>query len=454
MKALIKYFLAIPSLLLVSYALQASPTILFSIHGSNTVGEKLAPQCARDYLRSINVKDVEIYPTAVANEYMIGGTRGQGLDMEKVAIKIAAHGSSTGFKGVLNGEADMAMSSRPIKAKEVEALKAFGDMLSRQAEHTIAIDGLAILVNKQNGLNALTIEQIAKVFSGEITNWQQLGGNDKTITIYARDDKSGTWDTFKKLVFNGRYQLSETALRFESNTELSDQVSQNPSAIGFAGLSSVRQSKLLAISDSNTEAMKPSEFTVATEDYPLARRLFFYMPPNVSSPWVKSFVDFCQSSRGQEIVSDVGFVSQNIRVFTVPASVNSPNEYRALASNGERLSVNFRFSKGSPRLDNKAYRDLDRLVDFLKMEDHQDKYVYLVGFSDAGGRLSRDLILSRFRALAVYGELLKEGINVEESLGLGSFMPVASNADEGVKLKNGRVEVWITNKKLALNKPQ
>jgi phosphate transport system substrate-binding protein len=226
MKALIKYYLAIPSLCLISYALQASPTILFSIHGSNTVGEKLAPQCARDYLRSIKVEDVEIHTTAVTNEYMIGGTRGQGLDMEKVAIKVAAHGSSTGFKAILSGEADIAMSSRPIKAKEVEALQAFGDMLSQQAEHTIAIDGLAILVNKTNAINALTIEQIANVFSGELTNWQQLGGNNKPITIYARDDKSGTWDTFKKLVFNGRCQLSETALRFESNTELSDQVSQ------------------------------------------------------------------------------------------------------------------------------------------------------------------------------------------------------------------------------------
>tara|TARA_B110000116_G_scaffold88365_1_gene76834 strand:+ start:392 stop:1747 length:1356 start_codon:yes stop_codon:yes gene_type:complete len=450
MKALIKYYLAIPSLCLISYALQASPTILFSIHGSNTVGEKLAPQCARDYLRSIKVEDVEIHTTAVTNEYMIGGTRGQGLDMEKVAIKVAAHGSSTGFKAILSGEADIAMSSRPIKAKEVEALQAFGDMLSQQAEHTIAIDGLAILVNKTNAINALTIEQIANVFSGELTNWQQLGGNNKPITIYARDDKSGTWDTFKKLVFNGRYQLSETALRFESNTELSDQVSQNPNAIGFAGLSSVRQSKLLAISDSNTKAMKPSEFTVATEDYPLARRLFFYMPPNVSSPWVKSFVDFCQSTRGQDIVSEVGFVSQNIRAFTVLSSVSSPDEYYQLASNGERLSVNFRFSKGSSRLDNKAYRDLLRLVYFLKMKEHQEKYVYLVGFSDAGGHLNRDLILSKFRALAVYGALLKEGIDIEKSLGLGSFMPVVSNSDAGVKLKNGRVEVWITNKKLAL----
>lgn len=448
MGKMIKYGLVTPMLLLVSFLLQASPTILFSIHGSNTVGEKLAPQCARDYLRSLNVKDVEIHAAEVVNEYLVGGTRGQGLDMEKVAIKIAAHGSSTGFAGLLNGEADVAMSSRPIKGKEVEALKAYGDMLSRQAEHTIAIDGLAILVNKQNAINALTIEQIAQVFSGQISNWKQLGGANEDIIIYARDDKSGTWDTFKKLVFNGHYSLTESALRFESNTELSDQVAQNANAIGFAGLSSVRQSKLLAISDNNTEAMKPSEFTVATEDYPLARRLLFYMPPNASSPWVKSFIDFCQSSRGQEIVSKVGFISQNIRLFKVPVSMNVPDEYRQLTSHGQRLSVNFRFSKGSPRLDNKAFRDLERLVKFLQEEDNQKKNVYLVGFSDAGGRLSQDFVLSRFRALAVYSELLKEGIEVEESFGLGSFMPVVSNANDGVKLKNGRVEVWLSDKRL------
>ncbi|NRB37806.1 MAG: substrate-binding domain-containing protein [Pseudomonadales bacterium] len=434
-------------LLSISCGVKAASSTLFTLQGSNTVGAKLAPQCARAYLSSTGVKNVSIYDGDVENEYWVSGIAGTGLDLHTVSIKIAAHGSSTGFKGLNSMQTDIAMSSRPIKKAEVQALSRFGPMKTREAEHTIAIDGLAVLVNKRNPVSELSITQIAQLFSGEISNWKQLGGIDAPVVIYARDDKSGTWDTFKKLVLAEDFILSDKAVRFESNDELSDSVANQTNAIGFSGLSSVRRSKLLAVSDDNTQAMKPSAYTVATEDYPLARRLYFYMPPKSASPWVRDFIAFCQSDVGQRIVESVGFVSQNIRSFKSPVgrSAAVPQAYQTLAQQGRRLSVNFRFSQGSPRLDNKAHEDIRRLLGFLRRSENQHKHVYLIGFSDAGERLSQDLVLSRFRALAVRSALLREGVPVAESIGLGSFMPVASNDNEGLKLKNGRVEVWLTD---------
>ena len=425
---------------------QISAKELFTIAGSNTVGAKLAPECARLYLESIGVENVAVQRAQADNEYLVSGNQGVGLDLEKIAIRIEAHGSSTGFKGLLAGDADLAMSSRPIKGKEVDALKNRGNMLSVDAEHTVGIDGLAVLVSPDNPISALTITQIAQIYSGQISNWKDVGGPSIPIELYARDEKSGTWDTFKNLVLGKQYQLDASAKRYESNDQLSDSVANNMNAIGFAGLASVRNAKLLAVSNEDTAAMKPSTFTVATEDYPLARRLFFYMPPDTQIPWVREYVDFCQSEQGQQVVETVGFISQNIRSFSADASESMPTQYQALAKSGERLSVNFRFSQGSPKLDNKAHRDLDRLVSFLKRPQNQSKHVYLVGFSDAGERFSQDLVLSRFRALAVRSALLREGLEVDGSYGLGSFMPVASNDDEGTKLKNGRVEVWLTDK--------
>ena len=420
---------------------QAGDEVLFRVHGSNTVGAALAPACAREYLAGIGIANPRIKRTAVENEYIVYGKKGHGTDAETVLIEIAAHGSGTGFAALAAGRADIAMSSRPIKRKEAVSLHFMGNMRSPEAEQTVAIDGLAILVHPDNPVSRLSIDQVARLFAGRISNWQEVGGPDMPVTLYARDENSGTWDTFKSLVLGKTHELSADARRFESNDRLSDRVSEDPAAIGFTGLASVRNARLLAISDNNTAAMKPTAFTVATEDYPLSRRLFFYLPPVNQTPQAAEFVAFCQSQQGQRIVEQVGFVSQNIIAFSHRAPEAAPPSYQKLAQKGQRLSVNFRFAEGSPQLDNKAFRDLSRLVNYMRQPQNRDARLYLVGFSDAGSEARQDLLLSRYRALAVRGALLRDDVRVTASMGLGSMMPVAANNSES-RLKNGRVEVW------------
>ena len=244
---------------------------------------------------------------------------------------------------------------------------------------------------------------MAKIFSGEINNWRDIGGLDKTITLYARDDNSGTWDTFKELVLAGNYQLATNAKRFESSDELAAQVATDMSAIGFTGLSSTKNTKVLAIADDNTVPMLPNEFTLATEDYPLSRRLYFYTPYSTEITLVDDYVEFCLSEQGQDIVRKTGFISQNIQGYHHSVTTQAPLEYQELANIGQRLSVNFRFDNGSPYLDNKAYRDIERLYDFMQKPQQAQAKLHLVGFSDAGNKSSTDTLLSRFRALAVKG---------------------------------------------------
>ncbi len=343
------------------------------------------------------------------------------------------------------------MSSRPIKKEELVALDRLGDMQSERAEHAIAIDGLAILVNPQNPIRSLTISQVAKIFSGEITNWRDIGGIDKSITLYARNDNSGTWDTFKELVLAANYSLAPTAKRFESSDDLAAHVANDTAAIGFTGLSSVNNTKVLAIADDNTEPMLPTEFTLATEDYPLSRRLYFYTPYSTEITLVDEYVDFCLSEQGQDIVRKTGFISQNIQGYRHNVTPQAPLEYQQLSSLGKRLSVNFRFDHGSPYLDNKAYRDIERLYDFMQKPEQAKATLHLVGFSDAGNKLSTDTLLSRFRALAVKGALLEEGLDVEKMYAMGSFIPVASSEKPYSKSKNGRVEVWLVTPGKDLN---
>lgn len=423
-----------------SYA--ADPTIWLRLQGSNTIGGKLAPALAKAFLEQRGVSDVSIKSTPIENEFLVSGVQNDSNGNRIIGITVAAHGSATGFQALAADQADIAMSSRPIKPEEQAQLVAMGNMQSTSAEHAVALDGLAILINPKNPVSQLGRDQVAALFSGSIRNWKELGGPDLPVTIYARDDRSGTWETFKELVLGKNYLISGSARRFESSDKLSDAVAADISAIGFTGLASIRKAKALSIADGSARPMLPDHLTVATEDYTLSRRLFLYTPPQKTAALAPAFVDFCLGKAGQKIVAEIGFVSQNIEVIKQGIATNAPPSYQNIASSAQRLSVNFRFKEGNSQLDNKAMRDVERLTNFLRQPENIGKRVYLVGFSDTEKNEKRDFVISRFRALAVRAALMQRDVPVFSIDGLGTFMPVSTTA-ELAATKNGRVEVWL-----------
>ena len=411
------------------------------IQGSNTIGAALGPALVEGLMREQGLLKVHSETPDKANELRVVGETAQG---RRVTVDIAAHGSSTGFTALKNATADLAASSRPIKDSELLALQSLGDLKSPGAEQVIAIDGLAIILHPQNPLNQLNTEQLAQIFSGEVKTWEELGGRGGTIHLYARDDQSGTYDTFKEVVLSRRGKtLNSAAKRFESSEQLSDAVSLDPQGIGFIGLPYVRQAKAVAIVDGQSQAMPPLNSLIATEDYPLSRRLFFYLPPNAKNPWAEALVAFAQSSNGQAIVAANGFIAQTVQAMAVTPNALMPEGYQALSRHAQRLTVNFRFEEGSATLDNKARQDLTRVLDYLQQNQKTNRQVTLVGFGDAKSDPARADLLSKLRAMAVRRELVKSGVVFREIRGFGAEMPVAANsADEG-RIKNRRVEVWV-----------
>lgn len=412
---------------------------LFSAAGSNTIGAQLMKNLLLGYLESEGVENLEVLPLERANEYRVQGT----LDSRQVYVDVAAHGSSTGFRGLQDGTADIAMASRRITAQEVQRLSSLGNLQDYDSEHVIAIDGLAIIVHRQNPLDVISLTELGQIFSGQISNWSQLNGPDAPIELYARDENSGTWDTFRSLVLKDK-KLSASARRFESNDTLSDLVANDPHGIGFVGLGSLRQSKVLAVKDEGTAALLPVALTVATEDYMLARRLFLYSPKARQTATIKKFLAYVQSDAGQDIVRRSGFVSQNLITVRYDAPVEGSRQYRELVQEAERLSVNLRFAEDSAELDNKARRDMLRIADYMRRAENQNKRLVLVGFGDEIQNRQRAYVLSRLRATAVKSALFRLGIPSEPVIGLGADVPVASNAQEG-RIKNRRVEIWVKN---------
>lgn len=409
------------------------------IHGSNTVGARLAPMLVNAYLEQYTGAQVTEQETRQENEKLLIAEKQGGT----ITVKVAAHGSSTGYKALASGSASIWASSRPVKDGEVEAMKGQADLTSLDNEHVIAIDGLAVLVHPANPVSQMSMETLARVFSGAITNWSDVGGPDRSISLYARDDRSGTWDTFKTLVLGKQYTLSGSARRYESNDQLSDDVSKDPSAIGFAGLASVRGSKVLAISDGNAAALKPDQLTVASEDYPLARRLFMYTPGPATTGMAKDFIEFVLGTDGQSIVSESGFISQNPIAVQPEFDRRVPETFRRLTANYLRLTVNFRFAEGRTRLDNKAKRDLQRIADYLTREKRSADDLMLIGFADRQSNELRAQMISEYRALAVRKALNGLGVRDVAYTGYGHEMQIGSAGGDSGQRRNGRVEVWI-----------
>ncbi|MNB57401.1 Phosphate-binding protein PstS precursor [compost metagenome] len=411
------------------------------IQGSNTIGAELGPALVEGLLQEQGLLKIHRETPDTANELRIVGQTSEG---KRVVVEVAAHGSSTGFTALKNASADLAASSREIKDSELQTLQSLGDLKSPAAEQVIAIDGLAIILHPDNPLQQLDTEQLARIFAGDVKTWEDLGGRGGAIHLYARDDQSGTYDTFKELVLSRRGKsLNSNAKRFESSEQLSDAVSADPQGIGFIGLPYVRQAKAVAIADGASQSMLPLNSLIATEDYPLSRRLFFYLPPDSKNPWAQALVTFAQSRQGQAIVAANGFISQTVHAMSVAPNALMPEGYQSLSRHAQRLTVNFRFEEGSASLDNKARQDLARVIDYIKRHDKTERAVTLVGFGDAKDDPARADLLSKLRAMAVRRELVKNGVVLREVRGFGALMPVAANnADEG-RIKNRRVEVWV-----------
>ncbi len=414
------------------------PKTVFRLHGSNTIGEKLAPMLLEGFLTQRGITDMSWQQNAPLERTLHYQDDGQSY-----AIELKAHGSSTAFASLNQGIADIGMSSRRIKANETQTLIAkVGDLNKLGNEHIIGLDGLAVIVNQNNAVKKLSNETLAKIFSGEIKNWAQIGGAELPIKLYARDQHSGTWDTFKNLVLK-KYnkKLSQQAMRFESSSKLSSLVSQNEGAIGFIGLNYVLHNKAIAISESKEAgAIFPTRFTISTEDYTLARRLYFYTP-TAAPTIVKDFAQYALSTTGQETVARAGLISQNIKLEQVYPLAKAPQKYKEYAETAKRLSLNFRFDYATKDLDNKGKRDLERLVDF--MEKHQSRRVVLMGFSDSIGAKAKNSQLSFKRAKSVESALTSRGIPVLAVEAMGEALPIANNNTEAGRKRNRRVEVWL-----------
>ena len=351
------------------------PSDLLRLSGSNTIGAVLAPQLVEAWLTSKGATNVHETTGPNPPETVIGAT----LNGDEVTVDVCAHGSSTAFTDLENNQADIGMASRMIKPAEVAELAPLGVGRTDASEHVIGLDGVAVVVPKTNQIAQLSISQLQQLFSGQITDWDQLGGADQPVHIYARDNNSGTYDTFKTLVLNGT-ALTPSATRFDDSAQLEAAVAADPGGIGFIGMPYVRSTRAIALYDGQTTPYVPTVYTVKTEAYLLSRRLYLYTPATPANHYVNDFYSWVTQRGGpaQDIVRQAGFVDLNLveadSAAAAPPSPppnctlssqfpGDPDQYCDLYENGGiRLPTTIEFFTGSSQLDSKATDDLSALA--------------------------------------------------------------------------------------------
>jgi phosphate transport system substrate-binding protein len=406
----------------------AEPVLRLS--GSNTIGAELAPALAEAWLAGKGASNIHKEQGNDAVEVRIAGT----VNQAPMVVQVSAHGSTTAFNDLGDGKCDIGMASRKITTAEAaRLLTKAGDLTSNANEKVLGLDGVAVIVNETNTVDRMNEEEVAEIFSGGVA-----GG--KTWNIYALDDKSGTYETFKDHVLKTR-ALAKSAKRFEDSRALAAAVAGDRNGIGFVGLPYAQGVKVLAIAEKGASALVPNPLTVRTESYALSRRLYFYLPDS-AKPEARDFVRFAVSPAGQDVIEKYGFVGQKVETITSQAPAKAPADYVRLDKDSDRLTVDFRFRAGSSTLDTKAVEDIKRVAAAMGSE-FKGRGVILVGFADNTGGAAANLALSKERAEAVAAQMKTQGILPVLVTGFGSELPVADNSSEDGRQKNRRVEVWL-----------
>jgi len=386
----------------------------------------------------------------------IGGALGPALAqtfMEQhadIAISVEALGSSTGFGGLFDGTADLAASSRPVKADELKEARELG---IRLREFVIGYDGIAIIVHPDNPVRELTLGEASRLFTGEVRRWSALGGDDEAVRLLSRPSYSGTHAFFKEKVLRGGARRGSEEFApdtefLERSEAIADVVAADPTAVGYVGFGWATGRDDLATvaiaAGPDSAPVMPSIESIRTSDYPVARPLMFYsrgMPTGA----VASFLRFVFSPGGQAIVADHGFSPADAPVEIASGDDGAETPSSSGAGGGAPELHRIYFGRGGDVLDEAARQELASVARAVL---NGDQRALILGHSDAEGEKEANRELARSRARRVSERLRELGVPESriEVRAIAQDQPIASNETIAGRRANRRVDVFLIDR--------
>lgn len=455
---------------------QTQETVL-RLSGSGTIGARMALELATGMAKHMKLPGVRVDGGLDPDEYDVVAEGAESA--HRLRVQVRAKGTASGLEPLLRGQADIWMASRPVRDSDIEAVRrrnvpnvpTLTQMQQPGVENVVGLAALAVVVNARNPVQSLTQTQIKDIFLGRVTSWAQVGGpSNMPIGLYSLEAGTGVADTFCATIMgNGDTQRCLdsfprlAAPRFTSPEDLSDAVASNPAGISFVDLSLRRSAKPVPLGNECGIGVEPSSFRIKTDEYPLARRLYFYTAPGrAQSPAVRDFVAYTLSPAGQKLVAAAGMADlapgkadanySSDRLDTARDTLDGGRTrarapdvraFEAAASGADRLSITFRFQTGTHNLDSRAEVDIARLASLMQTPDYAGSQVTLIGFSSTPGDYAENRALSRERAEAVRDRLISSGVQNVSAVGVGPAAAVSCNLDPSTGPLNQRVEVWV-----------
>ena len=433
-----------------------------TIQGSSTVGLGVMPSLIAGFA---NANGFKLATSAEGEERKRAVFQLQPSDPGApcFVVTVLSTGSDTAKEGIVDGVAQIGMSSRYYDDGEIESLARAGRLYPTyersQIEHIVALDAVGIAVHRANPVTSLELCQIARIFAGKIRDWRELNGPPGPVNVHVRTTTSGTFETFRELVMDTCHEkLAANLPSHGTYPDLLHAVAADEASIGFAPAELVdprHAVKALSLRAGCGIEQAFNAFNVKSEDYPLARRLYVFTPVALKG-YARQFENFILTDgRVDDLVSRAGAIDQKIdtqaddharsvRTHETSADPASRDRFDAIARYSRRLSITYRFALGSEKLDTKARQDIVRLAAYLRNGGTRQT-VYLAGFTDDIGSTSSNLELAAKRADGVRRELLTIVPDLASSiqaLGFGKILPVNCNDTDLGRAKNRRVEVF------------
>ncbi len=488
---------AAPAARMEAAAVAAPPAenVLARVHGAPAMGGQIVAPLAAAYLSEIGDTGVTTSTATGAATGAAGAngavTRVSGMrGALRETIVIDGDGVAAGFAALGGGQADLVMTPRRIAPAEQTSLAALGDMTQPAAEHVLALDAQAVVVNPSNQVTSLTRAQIRDLFAGGFTDWASLGGPSGSVDIYAvrpqtgRQGGEGAGQGAGQGADQGADQgaLGEIAPEaapgarwVADDAAVSRAVVADLRGVGVVDLAAIGGARAVPVAETGAAPVSPTDrAAVAANGYPLAYRLYLYGSPKAASGFAARFAAYALSPQGQAVVEEHGLVSATLHagaptavaaqasgaalaagtagagagaagaaVAGAMAPAGETGRLRAYVAGAKKLGIVFHFQPNSTELDQYGERDLDRVTNYLVSMHEGGDHLLLAGFADNQGDAASNVEVSRKRAASVAALFATRGLKPGGVEGFGAALPVADNGSEVGRERNRRVEVYI-----------
>ncbi len=412
----------------------AARSVLLRLAGSDVIGARLAQRLAVGYLGLIGSTNIATQPGAAEGQTEVVGQQGSQRD----AIVITLNSAAAGYNMLGQRTADVAMSTTRMSPADAKRLSSLGAMTSPAAEAVIGRQGIVVAVNSANQAISLTLLQLRDVFSGRITDWSELGGTRGPVHVYVSQDRDGA--IAPQEVGIGQDGISASAT-WVTTDGMPAALASDRGGIGFLPFGRSGAAKVLALGGRG--AVAPSRLTIATESYPLVRRLYLYTALNAGSPTARRFTDWVSSSAGQQVVEAAGFVPLTIRTEPAALPKTTPERLRRVIASASRVSVDFHVQPGAKELDDHGTHDAERLAAYVRSQGIGPARLILASFADIGGTPQANQLAAQQQVEAVRAALTREGIAPGRAIAFGTDLPIADNATPDGRERNRRVEDYL-----------